>query len=65
MRYQQQDKNLIKIAKQNNDYSNKHFHGADKKYSLICRKHRIVIPKQQTYVKLYTKFALSASPASF
>ena len=46
MRYQQQDKNLIKIAKQNNDYSIKHFHGADKKYSLICRKHRIVIPKQ-------------------
>ena len=29
MRYQQQDKNLIKIAKQNNDYSIKHFHGAD------------------------------------
>ena len=23
----------------------KHFHGADKKYSLICRKHKIVIPK--------------------
>jgi len=46
IRYQQQDKNLIKIAKQNNDYSIKHFHGADKKYSLICRKHRIVIPKQ-------------------
>ena len=29
----------------NKDYSIKHFHGADKTHSLICRKHKIVIPK--------------------
>ena len=46
MHYQQLDKPLIKIAKLDNNYSIKHFHGADKKYSLICRKHKIVIPKQ-------------------
>ena len=45
MHYQQLDKPLIKIAKLDNNYSIKHFHGADKKYSLICRKHKIVIPK--------------------
>ena len=45
MQYQQNDKPLIEIAKLNKDYSIKHFHGADKKYSLICRKHKIVIPK--------------------
>ena len=33
-----QDDSQIKIAKERNDYSIKHFHGADKKYSLICRK---------------------------
>ena len=27
------------------DYLMKQFHGTDKKYSLICRKHKIVIPK--------------------
>ena len=46
MRYQQKDSSLIKIAKEHKDYSIKYFHGADKKYSLICRKHKIVIPKQ-------------------
>ena len=45
MLYQQNDKPLIETAKLNRDYSIKHFHGADKKYSLICRKHKIVIPK--------------------
>ena len=46
MRYQQLDKPLIKLAKTDKNYSIKQFHGADKKYSLICRKHKIVIPKQ-------------------
>ena len=46
MRYQQLDKPLIKLAKNDKNYSIKQFHGADKKYSLICRKHKIVIPKQ-------------------
>ena len=45
MQHQQNDKPLIETAKLNKDYSIKHFHGADKKYSLICRKHKIVIPK--------------------
>ena len=45
MKYQQDDKPLIETAKLNKDYSIKHFHGADKKYSFICRKHKIVIPK--------------------
>ena len=45
MWYQQNDKPLIETTKLNKDYSIKHFHGADKKYSLICRKHKIVIPK--------------------
>ena len=31
--------------KLNKDYLVKQFHGADKKYSLICRKHKNVIPK--------------------
>ena len=35
----------IETAKLNKDYSIKHFDGADKKYSLIDRKHKIVIPK--------------------
>ena len=35
MQYQQNDKNLIETAKLNKDYSIKHFHEADKKYSLI------------------------------
>ena len=45
MKHQQMDKLLIEKAKSNvNDYSIKHFHGADKKYSLICFKGKIVIP---------------------
>ena len=46
MRYQQKDNSLIKIAKDLKGYSIKHSHGTDKKYSLICRKHKILIPKQ-------------------
>ena len=47
MKHQQKDKNLIKTAKSKpKEFVIKHFHGADKKYSLICRKHKIVIPKQ-------------------
>ena len=46
MRYQQNNKPLLaQTAKLHKDYSIKHFHGADKKYSLICRKHKIVVPK--------------------
>ena len=45
MKNQQNDKPLIETAKVNKDYSIKYFHGADKKYFLICRKHKIVIPK--------------------
>ena len=42
MRCQQINKPLA--AKSNKDYSIEDFHGADKKYFLICRKHIIVIP---------------------
>ena len=35
----------MKIAKLNKDYSIKHFHGVEKKYSLIYRKHKIMMPK--------------------
>ena len=45
MQHQQNDNPLIETAESNKDYPIKHFHGADKKYSLICRKHNIVIPK--------------------
>ena len=45
MRYQQKDKDLIKITQTNKDYSSQNFHGADKKYSLIFRNRKIVIPK--------------------
>ena len=41
MRYEQTVDPLIETAKLNKDYSIKHFHGTDKKYSLICRKHKI------------------------
>ena len=37
MRNQQNDKELIKIAQNNKDYSIQNFHGADKKYSLIFK----------------------------
>ena len=56
MRFQQKDKSLIEIVKEKpNDYSIKHFHGAGKKYSLICRHGKIVIPKsiQKTLVEWY------------
>ena len=46
MRSQQKDTTLIKTAKADNNYSLKHFHGADKKYSLICRNNKIVIPEE-------------------
>ena len=46
MQNQQKDKELIKIAQNNKDYSIQNFHGADKKYSLICKNCKIVIPKQ-------------------
>ena len=42
----QKDKDLIKIAKTDKNYSIKQFHGAGKKYSLICLNNKIVIPKQ-------------------
>ena len=45
MQYQQNNKPLIETTKLNKNYLIKHFHGADKQYSLICRKHKIVIPK--------------------
>ena len=45
MQNQQNNKPLIKSAELNKNYSIKHFHRADKIYSLICRKHKIVIPK--------------------
>ena len=43
---QQKDNNLIKIAKTDKNYSIKPFHGAGKKYALICFHDKIVIPKQ-------------------
>ena len=46
MQYQQKDKKLIKITQNNKDNSIQNFHGADKKYSLICKNHKILIPKQ-------------------
>ena len=45
MQCQQNNKSLIELAKLMKDYSIKHFHVSDKKYSLICRKHKIVISK--------------------
>ena len=38
MQYKQNKKLLIETAKLNKDYSMKHFHGVDKKHSLICEK---------------------------
>ena len=43
---QQKDKEVIKIVKNNKDYSIQNFHGAIKKFSLICKNRKIVIPKQ-------------------
>ena len=45
MQNQQKDKDLIKIAQNNKDYSIQNFHGADKQYSLICENCKTVIPK--------------------
>ena len=58
MKSQQQDKTLIETAKLDKKYSIKHFHGADKKYSLICRNNKIVIPKdlQEPMVQWYHKY---------
>ena len=65
IQYQQNDEFLIEIAKSNKDYITKHFHKADKNYSLIYRKHKIVIPRllgensielfEKTYIQLYIK----------
>ena len=47
MRLQQKDKSLIEIAKEKpKDCSIKQFHGAGKKYSLIYKNRKIMIPKQ-------------------
>ena len=46
MQNQQKGKELIKIVQNVKDYSIKNFHGGDKKYSLICKYRKIVIPKQ-------------------
>ena len=46
MQHQQKDKELIKIAQTGKDYFLQNFHGGDKKYSLICKNFKIVIPKQ-------------------
>ena len=46
MQNQQKDRELIKIAQTNKDYSIQNFHGPDKKCSLICKIRKIVIPKQ-------------------
>ena len=46
MSHQKKDKDLMKLFKAKpKHYSNKEFHGAGKKYSLICYKNKIVIPK--------------------
>ena len=44
MQHRQNNKPLIETTKLNKDYSMKQFHGVDKKYSLVCRKHKIEIP---------------------
>ena len=46
MQYQQNEKELIKVAQNNKDYSIHNFHGADKNYFFTCKNHKIVIPKQ-------------------
>ena len=47
VRFQQNDKSLIEIAKEKPNYhSIKHFHGAGKTYSLSFRHRENVIPKQ-------------------
>ena len=46
MKYQQKDKNFIKISQINKDHAIQNFHGANKKYSLIYKYRKIVIYKQ-------------------
>ena len=46
MQNQQNDKELIKITKNNKDYSIQNFHEVDKKYSLVCKNRKVVISKQ-------------------
>ena len=55
MQYQQNNKSLVDTAKSSKDYSIKHFHRANKKYYLICRKHKNLIPKlvEKQEVKYY------------
>ena len=43
IQYQQYDESLIEAAESNKDYSIKNLHRTDQKFSLICRKHKIVI----------------------
>ena len=60
MRLQQKDKSLIEIAKEKpKDYSIKQFHGASKKYSLICKHGKIVVPKllQKNSCKMVLSYA--------
>ena len=45
MQYQQNNNSIFEFSKLNKDYSIKYYHGADKKYSFICIKHKIFIPK--------------------
>ena len=53
--YQQNNKPLIETEKSNKEYSIKHFHGTGKKYSLIYRKHKIIVSRliQKQLVELY------------
>ena len=53
--YQPNHKSLIEIVNSNKDDLIKHFYGADKKYSLICRKHKILIFKEleKSIIMLY------------
>ena len=55
MQYQQKDKKLIKIVENNRDYSIQNIHGANKKYSLIYKNCKIVMPKQleKQVIELY------------
>ena len=45
IKFQQNNQYLIETATFKKDSSIKHVQGAHKKYSLICSKHKIVIPK--------------------
>ena len=40
MQYQQKDKELIEITRNNKDNSMQNLHGANKKYCLICKNHK-------------------------